>query len=331
MKEKILVLLIFGLMLMTATPVIFAGNVDNVTVTLSPQATASIIVNQSSWTPDAGLGESESTAGDWATLTNNGLVQVDVTIKANNTNDWTLSSSAGHNKFLLQWLVKGNSEKRFEYIPGYQDRVSSVTNTKWFGQYFEVGEFGPNEVFYPSKIKFYVYSYGSYTGTYYASIRNAGASGLPIGSDLINGSTSVSLSSGYHWVEIPLTGSYCLQPGEGYTVTIHTSFTGSEISVNRNYDFDGLYDEDMSYSSNGGVSWSHNGPGFGADDDLCYELYGYNVSATDISITPSSFISNLSPVSGNNTQNFGLRIQMPTTSSTTQNQQTEITFTATAD
>jgi len=324
MKEKILVLLIFGLMLMTATPVIFAGNVDNVTVTLSPQATASISVDQSSWTPDAGLGESESTAGDWATLTNNGPVQVDVTIKANNTNDWILANSAGHNQFSLFSLINGNLQD-YEQYTGSKDGYDWVMNDptlKMVGQTFTVGTVGNNEDFYVTNISAYVYHYSGTPQTLYCDIRTVSGN-LPT-TNVLGRASKIAGGSFQTFnfnppVHLNAGGTYCFVFWmETETMSEKVYYDSTSPSYSGGHYIRTLDGED---------SWT----AYTGRDFYKFTISGYNASEIQLTTSPASFVDNLSPVSGNNTQNFGLRIQMPTTSSTTQNQQTEITFTATAD
>lgn len=85
-------------------PLIGAGPTDTIEVTLDPQASASITVDQSTWTPSCKLNEDNSTAIDWATITNDGDVNVSVTIDAENSENWTIAGSASHNQFKLEVL-----------------------------------------------------------------------------------------------------------------------------------------------------------------------------------------------------------------------------------
>ena len=82
-----------------------SGPTDIIIVTLNPMATISIILNQSSWSPSATLNETNATATNWVNLLNEGNVQVDVTVNASNTTDWTLETAPNHNQFQLQYGI----------------------------------------------------------------------------------------------------------------------------------------------------------------------------------------------------------------------------------
>lgn len=59
------------------------------------------------WYPGCGIGGNDSTTGDYYNLSNEGTVQVDVTIAGANTTDWTLGTSAGHNVTNVSYDVSG--------------------------------------------------------------------------------------------------------------------------------------------------------------------------------------------------------------------------------
>ena len=163
MNKKIVGILICLMLVAMITPAL--GDTDTIDVTLNPQATADIEVDESSWNPSCGLAGDESTAGDWATLTNNGLVQVDVTIKANNTNDWILSSSPGHDQFVLDWTQVGSEQTYEEYTASRNDY-----NSNGGTQTFTVGSVGTNETFYCTKAVMQLRRAGGDSGTYNVSI-----------------------------------------------------------------------------------------------------------------------------------------------------------------
>jgi hypothetical protein len=82
-----------------------SGQNDTVDVTLTPSASANISVNRSTWLPSAGLGGNELSGATWANLDNTGTIQVDVTVNATDTSEWTLEASPGHNQFNLSFTL----------------------------------------------------------------------------------------------------------------------------------------------------------------------------------------------------------------------------------
>jgi hypothetical protein len=100
--KKIIAILIAIAMCATFAPMVGATPTQNISVKLNPSSAADITVNQTTWTPVAGLGAVNSTAENWASITNNGLTNVSVTVHATNTTDWTLAGTAAHNAFKLE-------------------------------------------------------------------------------------------------------------------------------------------------------------------------------------------------------------------------------------
>jgi hypothetical protein len=103
MKKLIAILIAISLSAFIA-PMVGATPTQNISVTLNPSSAADITVNQTTWTPVAGLGAENSTAVDWASITNNGLTNVSVTVSAEDTTDWTLAGTAAHNAFKLETI-----------------------------------------------------------------------------------------------------------------------------------------------------------------------------------------------------------------------------------
>jgi len=69
-----------GLATMTLMPSSI-GSEESITVTLTPDATANITLDRSTWNGEgAGIGEFGQTAENWGNCTNDGSVAVDVTI-----------------------------------------------------------------------------------------------------------------------------------------------------------------------------------------------------------------------------------------------------------
>jgi len=97
--KKILILAIVIAMISSFVMPAIAGNTDTIEVTLTPNAEADITVDQSQFNV-TGLGSHNTTATDWATLTNSGDVSVSVDVSAENTTNWELDT-VGHNSFNL--------------------------------------------------------------------------------------------------------------------------------------------------------------------------------------------------------------------------------------
>jgi hypothetical protein len=98
--RKILAILVASAIVCAFAPAVGA-NTDTIVVTLSPNATADIEVDQPTWAPSVGLGSDIQTAADWANLTNEGYVDVLVEVNATNTAAWTLAETAAHDAFKL--------------------------------------------------------------------------------------------------------------------------------------------------------------------------------------------------------------------------------------
>ena len=92
-------------MMLAMTLPAMGDTTDTIEVTLDPSAEISISVDQATWTPTCGLGEENETATDWATITNDGEVNVTVNVKAEDSNDWTIESAEGHDQFVLRMYI----------------------------------------------------------------------------------------------------------------------------------------------------------------------------------------------------------------------------------
>jgi hypothetical protein len=68
-----------GLATMTLMPSSI-GSEESITVTLTPDATANITLDQSTWEPGCGIGETNQTADAWGTCTNDGDVRCNVSV-----------------------------------------------------------------------------------------------------------------------------------------------------------------------------------------------------------------------------------------------------------
>jgi hypothetical protein len=76
-----------------------ADSIEDIELSLLPDATESIFCNRSEWKPSSGLGSHEATSLIWGYIENDGIIPTDVTIRATNSTAWTLNLTVGHNKF----------------------------------------------------------------------------------------------------------------------------------------------------------------------------------------------------------------------------------------
>lgn len=98
--KKILAILI-GLAMVMVIPSAMADDTQVISVTLTPNSTAAITCNQTTWSPSCGIGGNESTTGGWGNITNSGTVYVSVAVNASDSTNWTLEAAAGHDQFTL--------------------------------------------------------------------------------------------------------------------------------------------------------------------------------------------------------------------------------------
>jgi len=111
-----------------------AGQTATITVTVTPTGTYSISVSPTSWdNGQLAYGSSNSTSGGYFNVTNNGDITCKVQIKASDTTDWTLASSAGYNQFVMKASTDGGSNWDLTLTTSYQDLFSSIppTGTNW--------------------------------------------------------------------------------------------------------------------------------------------------------------------------------------------------------
>ncbi len=87
-----------------------------ISVTLTPGGTLSITCNRTAWDGEgAGLGETGTTTptDSWGKITNTGTLRADITVKVNDTDDWTVESSAGLDQFEFYINISGSGESQF--------------------------------------------------------------------------------------------------------------------------------------------------------------------------------------------------------------------------
>lgn len=304
-----------------------SANNENIVITLDPQATISISLNQNSWQPDCAIGDGESTELDWATITNNGDITVDVTVNATNTTDWILGTSVGHNIFNLAYLEQTGSEQTYERVTsgGFFDiPVNYLTTTKWHGMTFKVGTAGDNATHYATKASIYLmYASGS-AATLNLSIQE-GTTGK--GYTLAYGTVNAGTTSGDK--QVTFDSPCILEAGQWYTLIAKTTTTSNTYAWKFYHEnpYDGLNNQIQTTDSGG--TWTTPISGAGNDGDFRFSITGFAILNVNIHTTPTSFISDFLPTVGSNTHNFGLKVEMPITSSTNVEQTTTIKFLAT--
>ena len=104
---KKLIAILVACLLMSMVPMAMADS-DDIVVTMDPQATADVYVNQTAWSPSCAIAGTESTSATWGLLQNNGTCDCNVTVKATDSANWTLEDAEGHNQFELD-ILGGNA------------------------------------------------------------------------------------------------------------------------------------------------------------------------------------------------------------------------------
>ena len=104
-----------------------AGETATITVTVTPSGTLSITVSPTTWdNGELAYGSSNSTSGGYFTVTNDGTITCKVQIKASDTTDWTLSTSAGYNQFVMKASTDGGNTWSLTLTTSFQDLFSSI-------------------------------------------------------------------------------------------------------------------------------------------------------------------------------------------------------------
>jgi len=104
-----------------------AGETATITVTVTPSGTLSITVSPTTWdNGELAYGSSNSTSGGYFTVTNDGTITCKVQIKASDTTDWTLSTSAGYNQFVMKASTDGGTTWSLTLTTSFQDLFSSI-------------------------------------------------------------------------------------------------------------------------------------------------------------------------------------------------------------
>lgn len=91
-------------MLFACFPPIAGGQTAQILVTLNNNASADIEITPGIWEPTAGISSDENTGtSGYFTIYNNGSLTVDIYINGEDSEDWTLETSEGHNNFALKY------------------------------------------------------------------------------------------------------------------------------------------------------------------------------------------------------------------------------------
>ena len=125
--KRILPILVATAMLVGWIIPVNAGETATITVTVTPSGTLSITVSPTTWdNGELAYGSSNSTSGGHFTVTNDGTITCKVQIKASDTTDWTLSTSAGYNQFVMKASTDGGTTWGLTLTTSFQDLFSSI-------------------------------------------------------------------------------------------------------------------------------------------------------------------------------------------------------------
>ena len=302
--RKILAICI--LIVASLLPSYSSGVEDTIEVTLDPQPTVNISLNQSSWFTSCALGNSEASSSTWASLMNTGDVSVQVNVSATNTTNWSLvnQSNIGHNSFCLQYSSQGDDEiKEYQYYQG-----GEITSYSDLWQ-----TFNHSGQIVITKVEIYARRLSSAGGYLNLSIRNT-SNGLP--STHVLSSVLIpfnNLPSSYNWEPFVFDNPPVINANERYAIYV---MENSSQTFRWRICDSGAYDR----YPNGRCSEYSN-------RDCRFRVYGYTLGWEDIDVSAVSFIDSLSPA---NSHAFGMKVWMPETSSTVTQQQSIITFSAIA-
>lgn len=127
--KKILAVGLMAMMIGMFIMPVNAADTQDLYITLNNNATASILLNDTSWEPTAGIDSSEQCANTTFELDNDGSVQVDVTVSAETNMTWTLESEAGHDQLQLGILPEDLAEITLDETA--TSFVSNLEHDQW--------------------------------------------------------------------------------------------------------------------------------------------------------------------------------------------------------
>lgn len=306
------------------------GPTDTINVTLTPGATANISVTPPTWDGEnASIGQNASTATDYFTLDNIGTVQVDVTIIATNTSAWTLAGSPAHNQFQLQYGVGtggGGSPASLTLRPngnGFENEWTSPTNaTTWEAVDDVIIDYSTTMAYWygtdpPGRDYYNIQDHTTETGiidnvTVYACVygdHSAYTEGFRF--MIYNNSAQIN-STQFEYQNDWTNFSYIFTTNPSGSSWDWGDIDALQVGIECDDWFDGgamvitQYYVVVHYTTagGGGATW------------------------TNITTSPASFVNNFAYDAS---QDFGLKVFMPTSTSTNTAQSSTITFSATAD
>jgi hypothetical protein len=114
-----------------------ADTTQELTITLEDYTVASILLNNTSWNPTAGLDASDATPEDNYNLSNDGAVQLSIDIKALVSPTWSLGSTPDHDQLYLAYNVSGSGT---EITTGDLEFAANMAHDGFqnFGMYIEM-------------------------------------------------------------------------------------------------------------------------------------------------------------------------------------------------
>ncbi len=77
-------------------------------------AVMDININVTEWNPGCNIGEHSKTSDNWAMITNDGNIDVEVLIEVSNSTDWIASTSNAHNQFNVSYFLNSWNEITWE-------------------------------------------------------------------------------------------------------------------------------------------------------------------------------------------------------------------------
>jgi len=135
--KKLIIGIIAAALICSFTLPVNAATTQDLNITLSGYTEASILLNDTTWTPSAGLGTNESTGINHFKLDNDGSVQLDVDIKGSIEPTWSLGASAAHDVVYVAYNIGSGN---VEITTGDLDFVNDLAHNESqnFGMYIDM-------------------------------------------------------------------------------------------------------------------------------------------------------------------------------------------------
>jgi len=136
--KKIVVIIVL-MLLNTLTICVNAADTQELVIPLNNNSVASILLNDTTWNPTAGINEKQYSSNTTFKLENNGTVTVDVNISGDfNRTFWDLEATAGHNDTLLKTQLNGGSNITVDEIQSTWVDNMAHDGEQIFGVYLEM-------------------------------------------------------------------------------------------------------------------------------------------------------------------------------------------------